>query len=326
MQVPIARLALLLVMAAVPVSAQDMVFGFAGKSLDDVNFLTAFQGFEDEAKKNGDRAINIGEKGPEHFRKQSESLATAITQNLDGIALSVTNSDWLVGEIIPAVAAKNIPVITFDSDFEPKHSRFRKSFIGPDNVEIGRDMAKLAKQFLPKGGTLSLMTGGQHVARQNPNLIDRMSGVRQELSGNSAHPKNQPLHGEGGWTETVDSPWYTNDEEKLAIKQVKMTVLNPKVDVMISVGHWPVVDEAAYRAMMTSALANLKKKPIIIVAVGAISPEKKMLMDDKLIHGYVSLNFDQMGRLSYQNLRKLANGEKIPARISQENIVVRSSQ
>ncbi|MGQ5523260.1 substrate-binding domain-containing protein [Chitinimonas sp. PSY-7] len=313
--------------AAMPTLAQGRVFGFAGKSIDDPNFATAFHGFEDEARKNDDRAINIGEQGPEHFRKQGDALSKAAAQPLNGIAVSVTNSDWLADKVMPAIVAKHIPVVTFDSDFEPKHSKFRTSYIGPDNFEIGRDLAKLAKQFLPHGGTVSFMTGGQHLGRQNPNLTDRMTGARQELSGNSAHPKNQPLNGINGWTEASDSPSYTNDDDQLAIRQTKMAVLNPKIDVLIAVGHWPIVDESAFRTMMVSATADPKTgKPIVIVAVGAISPEKRALIDDQLVQGYVSLNFDQMGRLAYQNLNKLANGEKIPERISQANVILKGNR
>lgn len=314
-------LALLLATAASPIiQAEGKTFGFSGKSLDDPNFVAAFHGFEAEAKKHGDSAIHIGAKGPEHFRKQEHSLAAALTKKLDGIAISVTNSDWLANNVMPDIAAKHIPVVTFDSDFESKHKAFRKSFIGPDNVEIGRDLAKLAKQFASKGGTVWLMTGGQNITRQNPNLSDRLTGVRQELSGNNKYPQFQALRGEGGWKEPERSPWYTYDDNSVALKQVRLTASTPEVDVLIAVGHWPVMDTAALKQALASA--NRKgKKLILIAAVGDLTPERRELLNEHWVDGFVALNFEEMGRLSYQSLQKLSEGQRVPERVSQKNLI-----
>jgi len=315
--------AILMLGLSVPAMARDMTFGFMGKSADDSNFIVAFHGFQDEAQKNGDHAIDIGAKGPEHFRNQSEALSKGLAQHLDGIALSVTNSDWLASVIMPKISAKRIAVVTFDSDFAAKDRHFRGSFIGPDNIEIGRDLGKLAKQFLPHGGTVWLMTGGQHAARQNPNLTDRLVGVRRELSGDNAYPENSSLHGDAGWIEPNGSPWYTDDDAKVALRQTEITMKDPSVGALISVGHWPVMDANSFRQTLAPILSdNPAKKRIVIVAVGAVTPEKQALLRDNLIQGYVSIDFDRMGRLAYQILSKLATGQKVPDRVTQKNVTI----
>ena len=50
----------------------------------------------------------------------------------------------------------------------------------------------------------------------------------------------------------------------------------------------------------------------MIVAIGAIGPEQAALMDEKLVHGYVSINFNEIGKRCYTFMRAAVEGKPIP--------------
>jgi|GEM_PF-4674683 hypothetical protein len=54
------------------------------------------------------------------------------------------------------------------------------------------------------------------------------------------------------------------------------------------------------------------KKFIIAPGVGKILSEYQKLLDDGLIHGFVSINFKQTGKLAYEPMKDAADGKPIP--------------
>jgi len=87
-----------------------------------------------------------------------------------------------------------------------------------------------------------------------------------------------------------------------------ITLKELKPDVFISVGYWPVVAPAAYRqtvAPFGDELVNSHR--VMIVA------EQLALLDEKLVHGYVSINFEQIDRIAYRLMRAAAGGRPVPA-------------
>ena len=52
-------------------------------------------------------------------------------------------------------------------------------YIGTHNYDIGVNLAKLAMQIKPKGGTVCIQSGGAAAANHN----ERMQGVRDTLAG-----------------------------------------------------------------------------------------------------------------------------------------------
>lgn len=296
--------------------AKDLKFGIVSKSIDDINFIDTVNGCQEEASRHGDVCVHIGPKGSASPRPQVEALQTAVKENkFAALAVSVVFSEGLAQVIKESVL---VPVITFDSPFNEKNSHISKSYIGIDNIEFGRDLAKIVKKLKPCGGSVFLM-GDMH----DPNLSQRIYGVRQELSGKQEFPKDCQLKGEGGWKEFKRSPWRSGDNVERTMEELVYTFTFFKPDVFISVGHWPIVNPEKYRNTMQPFIDTLKKrKTIMVFGVGKVLPEYKSLLDDELVHGLVSINFKEIGKITYNTLKDVAAGKKVPEKIHIKNKIV----
>jgi len=286
-------------------AAQGLVFGMLGKSLDDGNFVEAWQGCDDEAKLYGDRCVHLGSNGPAHPRLQKQAIEEALkSRQFQALAISVTSSKF----IATALQSASIPIFTFDSPFALPELQYSRAYIGTDNLAFGRSLARIARQLRPGGGSLCIIT-----AAHDPNLAERVYGVRRELSGNSQLPPGRPLAGQGGWVEHRRCPWNAADSIEQTMTGLTLMLYELRPDVMISVGHWPVLDPAQYRKMVSPfrpQFASLQR--IMIVGVGKLTPQQTALQQDKLVHGYVSIDFARMGRQSYQVMKAALEGRPYP--------------
>ena len=284
--------------------AHGLTFGLVGKSRDDPNFVRAWQGCALEAKKSGDECLHFGGLGAADPRFQKQAIEEALrTHRLDGLAISVTASDV----VAQAFQGSKVPVVTFDSSFNAPYAHLSRAYVGTDNLAFGHDLANAAKRLRPQGGTVCLMT-----AANDLNLAQRVLGVRQGLAANRQLPAGQRLTGEGGWTELARCPWNSADQTDRAMTELAITLKHLKPDVFISVGHWPVVDVAAYRQAVAPYQADLvAKHPVMVVGVGHIAPDYAALLQDKLVHAYVSIDFEEIGRKSYTLMRALASGKPV---------------
>lgn len=291
-------------------------FGLVSKSVDDTNFIDTARACQEAAKGNGDECIHIGGKGAASPRVQAVELENAAKTGIfSAFAVSVIMSDIMADTVRKSVS---VPVITFDSPFSRDDSSVSLSYVGPDNVAFGHDLAKIAMKLRPRGGTFCLM-GDMH----DPNLGQRIRGVRQMLSGNMEFPGDNHLKGEGGWTESGRSPWNSGDDVERTMGQLAITFGELKPDVFISVGQWPVVDPKAYRkTILPFKEALIKKDLIMVVGVGKILPEYSDLMNEGLIHGFVSIDFPEIGRLSYGLMRDASLGKHVPRVVTTSNKVV----
>ncbi len=128
--------------------------------------------------------------------------------DLDGIAVSPANAAAMA---VALQAAKDagIPVLTWDSDLLPENQDLRVAYIGTHNYEIGTNLAKLAMEIKPEGGTVCIQSGGAAAANHN----ERMQGIRDTLGGMSdTESPGVRLTGENGWTEADGCPLYTDDD------------------------------------------------------------------------------------------------------------------
>jgi ribose transport system substrate-binding protein len=302
-----ASLATLCLWAWMP-AAQALVFGLAGKSATDPNFVAAWHGCADEARKHGDRCVYIGTQGPAHFRTQDSAILEALDRKLDGLAVSITNSEWLAGSSLQKAADRKVPVVTFDSDLAPGRSYLRRSYVGPDNVAFGRQLGLIAKRLRPQGGQVCFMSADPY----SPNLNERILGARQHLEDNPLISKDNKLSGKAGWQETSRCPWYNGDDSLRAGAQTAQALTKQSADLVISVGAWPVVDEAQYRRAMAplrDELASGRKQ--VIIGIGEVAPAQMALLKEGLVHAYVSIDFTQMGRMAYLQLKRLATGRTV---------------
>jgi len=304
---------LLASLSLVDASAQSLAggkrFGLAGKRLDDPVFVTVWQGCDDEARKQGDRCEHLGQAGPANARVQDEALAAHLRQHTDGIAVSVTHSSFLASHALKQAKDAGVPIVTFDSDLDELVRGMRRSYIGPDNTAFGQALGQLARQRWPRGGVACLMSADPH----DPNLQARILGVRQALSGNLQwSASGLKLAGQGGWTESPRCPWYNGDDQARAIKQLRVSLQDPRVDVLISVGAWPLLDLRAYEAAVRHSQVTRPDAGLrVFIGTGTPSPTSLRLLDEGFIGGMVAIDFDAIGRQAYWALKHISRGEHV---------------
>lgn len=279
-------------------------FALVAKSVDDRNFVAAWRGCAEEALRFGDVCLLVGGSGATDPRFQALAIDEALKAGrFAGLAISVTASAL----VAKAVQLAKVPIITFDSPFDAKDEHLSLAYVGIDNLAFGRDLAAIANRLRPQGGSLCLMTSAN-----DKNLALRVWGVRQSLSGNRQIPDGQRLNGEGGWTELKRCPWNSADQLERAERELAVTLKDLKPDVFIAVGHWPVVDTTRYRAAVAPYREDLVSKArLMIVATGKISAEQLALLDERLVHGYVSIDFEQIGRHCYRLMRAAVDGKPL---------------
>jgi len=148
-------------------------FAVIPKSLDIPVFNYAKIGAERKAKELGNVDILWNAPATADQLKQKEILESAITQKVDGIAISCTNGDFLTETINKAVDA-GIPVVTWDSD-APKSKR--AAFYGVDDLASGRIMGQEAVRLLNGKGTVAIIT-----SMGATNLQRRLDGMKEALA------------------------------------------------------------------------------------------------------------------------------------------------
>jgi ribose transport system substrate-binding protein len=193
-------------------------FALIPKSLDIPVFNYANEGAQRQAKALGD--VDVTYLGPDHADglKQKEILESFISQKVDGIAISVTDADFLTSTIDKAVDA-GIPVVTWDSD-APTSKRF--AFYGVDDYKSGQIMGEEAAKLLHGKGTVAFITSlGAN------NLQRRLDGAKESLA---KYPGIKII-------ETYD---IQEDSVRCAAMIASGTNRYPDLGAWISVGGWPV--------------------------------------------------------------------------------------
>jgi ribose transport system substrate-binding protein len=156
-----------------PEGPQRLRFAVIPKALDIPVFNYAKIGAERQAKEYGN--VDILWNGPSSADqlKQKEILESAITQKVDGIAISSLNGDFLTETINKAMDA-GIPVVTWDSD-APKSKRI--AFYGVDDFAGGRILGEQAVRLLDGKGKVAIIT-----SMGATNLQRRLEGMKEALA------------------------------------------------------------------------------------------------------------------------------------------------
>ncbi len=218
------------------------------KSDNNPVFQAAKTGAEAAAKelgKQNEMEISIDWRTPptEDGEEQARRIAQAVNDGTDVILISCSNAAKVTGAINDAVA-KNVPVMTFDSD-APDSKRF--AFYGTDDIECGKQvMAELAKITGGKG-TVQILAGNQDA----PNLQNRKKGVEEEA-------KKFP------GIKIAGTSYHTETPQDAAAEVTRTMNANPSIDAWAMVGGWP---------LFSSALMNLDPSRVKIVSVDALPEE-----------------------------------------------------
>lgn len=297
-----------------PAFAEGMTFGLVGKSINDGNFIDAWKGCDEAAKQSGDRCVLLG--GDEsNLRLQENAIKQAVkTKRFNAFAISVIRSDFVAKALVDVT----VPVITFDSPLNEKHSHLSMAYVGADNIGFGRDIGLVTKQLHPEGKSVCIMT-----TVHDENLSIRVLGLRRELSKDSEFPRNKRLKGEGGWAENARCPWNAADRAALSLNQLGYTLATMKPDAFLAVGHWPIIDIPGFRKTVVPFRKEIKsKKTIIIIGIGTQSQEEvELLMNEGLVNGYVSIDFPGIGRKSYEVMKRLSEGKTVDTKNYIPNII-----
>jgi len=297
----------LLLCCLAPAWAQSQVYALVGKSTSDLNFIRAWQGCDAAARAHGDRCLHVGAPGQAQVRRQDAALMAALAQPLAGVALSVMHSGLLAQGALRRAADLGVPVITFDSDLAPGEQLLRRGYVGPDNQLLGQQLGQAVRAVHPQGGTVCVLTDAR-----DPNLRQRLSGLRRALSGQPDWPDLQRLQGQGGWREPDRCPWQSGDSTQRALQQMSLSLVDMAVDVFVSVGHWPVLNVPLFRAAVAPQRdALLKRRQSIFVAVGQPNQDQLALLHEGWVRGYATIDFWAMGEAAYQQMKRVAQGRTI---------------
>jgi ribose transport system substrate-binding protein len=238
--------------ASAPAAGQRLRFAVIPKALDIPVFNYAKIGAERQAKEYGNVDILWNAPVTADQLKQKEILESAITQKVDGIAISALNGDFLTETINKAIDA-GIPVVTWDSD-APKSRRY--AFYGVDDVASGRIMGEETVRLLNGKGKVAIIT-----SMGATNLQRRLDGIKESLA-------------KAPGIQIVEVFDIKEDAVRCAELIATGTNRYPDLAAWLSVGGWPVFTRNA-----TAAVDPSKTK---VISFDTIQPALDLLREGKV--------------------------------------------
>jgi ribose transport system substrate-binding protein len=301
----------LIAVSASAQAADAYTFALVPKSMNNPFFDQALAGCK-KAEKELNGAVKCLYIGPgEHGGGDEEAqiVADLVAKKVDGIAVSAANGPAIAAALQGAPAAK-IPVLTWDSDILPKDKAMRVAYVGTHNYDIGVNLAKLAMQIKPKGGTICIQSGGAAAANHN----ERMQGIRDTLSGvKSAESPGVRLTGQNGWTEVAGCPLYTNDDFPLAAQQEEDILGKyPNLDAFIPTGGFAQFVPDANEKVVTKYKDKIASGALALVVADTL-PIQIEAMKKGLSSGQVGQRPFDMGYKAMYFLKDIKDGKAPPA-------------
>jgi ribose transport system substrate-binding protein len=235
-----------------PAAAQRLRFAVIPKALEIPVFNFAKIGAERQAKEYGNVDILWNAPVNADQLKQKEILESAITQKVDGIAISALNGDFLTETINKAVEA-GIPVVTWDSD-APKSKR--AAFYGVDDLASGRIMGEETVRLLNGKGKVAIIT-----SYGATNLQRRLDGIKESLA-------------KAPGIQLVEVFDIKEDAVRCAELMATGTKRYPDLAAWLSTGGWPIFTRNA-----TSVVDPTKTK---VISFDTIQPGLDLLREGKV--------------------------------------------
>lgn len=292
--------------------AQDtLTFALVPKNVNNPFFDVARDGCKKAEAESGGKFeclyIGPGEHGG--GEEQLQMVNDLIVRQVDGIAVSPSNAAAMASALQQAKDA-GIPVLTWDSDLLPENKDLRIAYVGTKNYDIGVNLAKLAQQMKPEGGTICLQSGGAAAANHN----ERLQGIRDTLAGTSGtQPPGERLTGQNGWTEVDGCPLYTDDDAARAVQQMEDTLAkNGDLDVFISTGAFTQWNPDAYKSVIDRHKERVDSKDLVVLVADTL-PVQMELLKSGYSHGQVGQRPFEMGYKSMQFLYEIVTQNKMPA-------------
>ena len=296
---------------SVPANAKELVFALVPKNMNNPFFDQARDGCmkaeKEAAGKFKCEYIGPGEHGG--GEEQVQVVLDLIAKKVDGIAVSPANAAAM-GKALEKAKAAGIPVLTWDSDLLDKDKALRIAYVGTKNYDIGVNLAKLAQQIKPQGGTICIQSGGAAAANHN----ERMQGIRDTLAGaQSAKAPGDRLTGQNGWTEVDGCPLYTDDDFPRSVQQMEDILGKyPKLDAFIPTGGFPQFIPQAYAKVAEKHKARIDSGELALVVADTL-PVQMDLMKKGLSLGQVGQRPFEMGYETMGFLYEIVTDKKNPA-------------
>jgi ribose transport system substrate-binding protein len=306
----VAAAAILAASQGAEAQTKKYVFALVPKNTNNPFFDQARDGCKKAERELGG-AIECRYVGPgEHGggEEQVQVVNDLIAKKVDGIAVSPSNAAAM-GKALEGAKAAGIPVLTWDSDLLEKDKALRIAYVGTHNYEIGVNLAKLAQQIKPKGGTICIQSGGAAAANHN----ERMQGIRDTLAGaKSAQAPGTKLTGQNGWTEVAGCPLYTNDDFPLAVQQMEDILGKyPKLDAFIPTGGFPQFIPQAYKKVAEKYKSRVADGSLALVVADTL-PVQMDLLKAGLSKGQVGQRPAEMGYKTMFFLKDIKDGKAPP--------------
>ncbi|MEZ0168777.1 sugar-binding protein [Microvirga sp. TS319] len=306
----VAAAALLAMSAGAQAQGKKLVFALVPKNMNNPFFDQARDGCK-KAEKESNGAFECMYIGPgEHGGgdEQVQVVNDLISKKVDGIAVSPANAAAM-GKALEGAKKAGIPVLTWDSDLLEKDKALRVAYVGTHNYEIGVNLAKLAQQIKPKGGTICIQSGGAAAANHN----ERMQGIRDTLAGaKSDQAPGARLTGQNGWREVEGCPLYTNDDFPLSVQQMEDTLGKyPQLDAFIPTGGFPQFIPQAYRKVAEKYKARIDNGSLALVVADTL-PVQLDLLKAGLSKGQVGQRPFEMGYKTMFFLKDIKDGKPAP--------------
>jgi len=286
--------------------AKELKFALVSKEYNSPFFLLSKAGCENAAASlDGVKCLYKGgsEVNP---RLQNEIIEELIeNEEVDGIAVAVINSDFISKRSLSLAKEAGIPIITYDSDLKLKDKNLRLAYIGSDNFELGVALGNELKAIRPNGGLVCIQSGVKGAI----NLNLRMQGIRYTLSGeNKVISLQNALENNNGWTEYERCPFYSWENKKRAVDQLKNILDNEEDILFVSVGGWAQYYEH-YVEEMQPYRVKIQNKELAFVIADATKSQLEFLKK-----GYSSINIGQnpyeMGKQAIHTLFNIVKGKK----------------
>ncbi|CAH9065990.1 hypothetical protein PSECIP111951_03479 [Pseudoalteromonas holothuriae] len=282
-----------LIVLACQVNAQIKI-AVVGKTKNDSFYEQSFYGCQAFANQYDNlKCIYEGADDYQDVRTQVLIVKELISNGIDGLLISTTDSNYLVEGALKAAKEKGVPVITFDSDLLPEHRRYRLAYVGTNNFDFGRALAEVAKKYKKESiQTICIQSGHQ----TTPNLNERIRGVRYALSGG----ETSRLVAATGWREHPRCPLFTMGRREDALSQLLSMIKLPAPPIFLAVAGF-----AQFNTQYIERLSPFRTK-IAMQEVVIISADTEAVQLQALAKGLSTQNIGQkpftMGQLGAQLL------------------------
>jgi ribose transport system substrate-binding protein len=288
-------------------AAEDYTFALVPKAMNNPFFDLARDGCYKAQEELADVTCEYIGPGEHTEMEQIQIVQDLISKGVDGIAVSPSNAPAMA-KALKAAAAAGIPVMTWDADLLSDDMATRATFVGTKNYDIGVNLAKIAMERHPDGGTTCLQTGGAAAANHN----ERLLGIRETLSGEKlGDPPGSPLSGQNGWTEISGCPLITDDDGNKAIQgMTDILAANPDLTAFISTGAFTQWFDNAYRQAAEPYKAKLDSGEMSIIVADTLPMQMEQLKDGLSV-GQVGQRPFEMGYKAMYIMKDLAEGKSV---------------